>query len=182
MICSNAGSNDDWNAIDPNFALDEQGAPCLLFGSFWSGIKLIALDAAGQRKGSELIAIAARTANSRAIEAPYVVRRCGYVYLFVSFDACCKGADSTYKIMVGRSGSLRGPYTDRTGMPLLRGAGTLLVQGDATWKGPGHNAVIRTAAGWFNAYHAYAASNGSPNLRISELVWDSDGWPISAGP
>ena len=65
---------------------------------------------------------------------------------------------------------------------MLRGGGSLLVQGDARWKGPGHNAVIITERGSFNAYHAYAASNGNPNLRISELVWGSDGWPISAGP
>jgi len=65
---------------------------------------------------------------------------------------------------------------------MLRGGGSLLVQGDNTWKGPGHNAVIVTESGTFNAYHAYAASNGNSNLRISELVWGENGWPVSAGP
>lgn len=33
----------DWNAIDPQFVLDEQMQPCLVFGSFLSGIKLTRL-------------------------------------------------------------------------------------------------------------------------------------------
>jgi arabinan endo-1,5-alpha-L-arabinosidase len=183
VICSNSnGSKDNWNAIDPNLVVDEAGAAWLAFGSFWDGIQLIALDETGARKGTEVVGIASRTTNSRAIEAAYIVHRCGYFYLFVSFDTCCKGADSTYKIMLGRSKTVAGPYADREGTAMLRGGGTLLVQGDATWKGPGHNAVIHSAAGWFNIYHAYAASNGASSLRISELVWGADGWPTSAGP
>jgi arabinan endo-1,5-alpha-L-arabinosidase len=182
VICSNDGANDNWNAIDPNVIVDEQGAPFLAFGSFWSGIKLIPLDASGKRQGSELIALAARSGNSTAIEAPYIVRRCNYYYLFVSWDTCCKGADSTYKIMVGRSTGVRGPYVAHDGMPMMRGGATLILQGAGSWKGPGHNAVIHATDGWFNVYHAYAASDGRSMLRISQLAWDVDGWPTSAGP
>ena len=182
VICSNDGSNDNWNAIDPNVVIDQQGAAWLSFGSFWSGIKLVPLDETGKRKGTELIALAARSGNSTAIEAPYIVHRCGFYYLFVSWDTCCKGADSTYKIMVGRSNSVRGPYMDRAGMPMMRGGATLILQGDDRWKGPGHNAVVRGPDGWLNVYHAYAASDGRSMLRISELAWDADGWPKSAGP
>jgi arabinan endo-1,5-alpha-L-arabinosidase len=183
VICSNSnGSKDNWNAIDPNLVVDESGAAWLTFGSFWDGIQLIALDEMGARKGTEVKGLASRTTNSRAIEAPYIVHRCGYFYLFVSFDTCCKGADSTYNIRVGRSKAVNGPYVDREGTEMLRGGGTMLVQGDSRWKGPGHNAVLHTEAGWFNVYHAYAASNGASSLRISELVWDADGWPTSAGP
>ena len=32
-------------------------------------------------------------------------------------------------------------------------------------------------------YHAYDANaGGAPTLRISELAWESDGWPTAAGP
>ena len=36
---------DLWNAIDPNLAVADDGTPYLVFGSFWSGIKMVRLDA-----------------------------------------------------------------------------------------------------------------------------------------
>lgn len=182
VICSNAdGQRHDWNAIDPNVALDESGTPFLSFGSFWSGIKLVKLTSEGARADDAVLAIAGR-ANGGAIEAPFIVRRCDQYYLFVSFDTCCKGADSTYRIMVGRSRTIQGPYMDKAGMPLTRGGGTQVLQGDMRWRGPGHNAVLMSDRGAFNVYHAYAASDGHSELRISELGWDAQGWPTSAGP
>jgi hypothetical protein len=94
-------------------AVADAGAPA----AFWGGLKLIELDDMGQRAGDSLVAIAGRPNNGGAIEAPFVVHRCGYFYLFASFDRCCDGANSTYKIMVGRSTALAGPYTDRDGTP-----------------------------------------------------------------
>jgi arabinan endo-1,5-alpha-L-arabinosidase len=35
----------------------------------------------------------------------------------------------------------------------------------------------------YNVYHAYDADqNGASTLRVSELAWDKDGWPVSGGP
>jgi arabinan endo-1,5-alpha-L-arabinosidase len=66
---------------------------------------------------------------------------------------------------------------------MSNGGGTLLVEGDSRWRGPGHNAVIFRGTSAYNFYHSYDAnSNGRVTLRISELVWDQDGWPISGGP
>jgi arabinan endo-1,5-alpha-L-arabinosidase len=48
--------------------------------------------------------------------------------------------------------------------------------------GPGHNAILIDGQRAYNVYHAYAASNGASQLRISELVWDAEGWPLSGGP
>jgi hypothetical protein len=31
-------------------------------------------------------------------------------------------------------------------------------------------------------YHAYAKSNGTATLRIADLVWDANGWPMPVGP
>lgn len=183
VICSNAGSKDNWNAIDPNVIVDEAGTPWLSFGSFWGGIKLIKLDESGARSGASLDAIAARPKAGGALEAPFIVRRCGFYYLFVSWDTCCKGADSTYNTRVGRSTAVAGPYADKDGVALLEGGGTLLLKGGDRYRGPGHNAVVFTDSAAFNIYHAYDASNrGASVLRIAELVWDADGWPISGGP
>ena len=184
LICSNVGTNDNWNAIDPNLVLDQSGAPYLAFGSFWSGIKMIPLDMTGARMGTAApLAIANRPSNGGALEAPFIVRRCGYYYLFTSWDRCCQGVNSTYNIRVSRSTTVTGPYTDKAGTAAAQGGGTLLVQGDARWKGPGHNAVIFRGNAAYNVYHSYDAnSNGRVTLRISELVWDAEGWPISAGP
>ncbi|HEX6243820.1 MAG TPA: family 43 glycosylhydrolase [Polyangiales bacterium] len=181
VLCSNHGSRDDWNAIDPNVVLDEAGAPWLFFGSFWSGIKAAALNMDGSRKDNVVHAVASR--NGGAIEAPFVVRRCGYFYLFVSFDKCCSGADSTYNIRVGRSLKVLGPYVDKSGMPMMNGGGTLLVSSAGRWRGPGHNAVLFSQKRAYNVYHAYdTQQNGASMLRVAELAWDKDGWPVSGGP
>lgn len=181
VLCSNHGTRDDWNAIDPNVVIDEAGAPWLVFGSFWSGIKAAALNMDGTRKDTTIHAIASR--NGGAIEAPFVVRRCGYYYLFVSFDKCCDGANSTYNIRVGRSQKVLGPYVDKSGKAMMDGGGTLLVSGAGRWRGPGHNAVVFSQQRAYNVYHSYdAEQNGAATLRVSELAWDKDGWPVSGGP
>jgi arabinan endo-1,5-alpha-L-arabinosidase len=172
--------NDNFNAIDPNVILDEAGTPWMAFGSFWDGIEMIRLDLAGARSGTERVSLASR--GGGAIEGPFIVRRCGYYYLFVSFDRCCQGADSTYNIRVGRSNALLGPYADREGTLMLSGGGTLVLQGGGDWAAAGHNAVLFDGALAYNVYHAYPAAGGASQLRISELVWDAEGWPISGGP
>lgn len=183
VICSNVDSKDDFNAIDPNVVVDVEGKPWLSFGSFWSGIKLIPLDDTGARVGTSITALASRPGAGGALEAPFMVRRCGFYYLFVSWDKCCQGADSTYNIRVGRAASVTGPFVDKDGKAMLEGGGTLLLQGGVRYKGPGHNAILLTATGSYNVYHAYDANNdGASVLRIAELAWDADGWPVSAGP
>lgn len=108
-------------------------------------------------------------------------KRCGYYYLFSSWGACCSGAYD-YNIRVGRSTTVTGPYADKAGLALMQGGGTLLVAGNDTWKAPGHNAVIVYGGKTYNVYHALTAQTMSATLRVSELVWDSDGWPVSGGP
>jgi arabinan endo-1,5-alpha-L-arabinosidase len=182
VICSNAsGSSDNWNAIDPNVIVDEAGTPWLNFGSFWGGIKMIKLDATGARADTQLLSLAARPQNGGALEGPFIIRQCGYYYLFVSFDHCCD-SPWNYNIRVGRSTSVTGPYTDKAGTAMMQGGGTLLVEGNTTWQGPGHNAVIVTANGAYNVYHALNPANHASSLRVAQMAWDADGWPVSAGP
>jgi len=184
-ICSNISDypeqNVNWNAIDPNVIIDTDGNPWMDFGSFWSGIQLIELDQSGKRVGSTVTNIANR--GGPGIEGPAIVYRCHYYYLFTSWDTCCQGASSTYNIRVVRSENVDGPYVDQAGTPALNGGGTLIAQSDASWAGPGGQSVMFTSDNKaYLVYHAYAKPNGDHHLRLAELVWDSDGWPVPVGP
>ena len=191
VICSNAVRDaDNWNAVDPQVVQDDAtGKAYLVFGSYWSGIKLIELDASGARAGDSLIALAARAKAGNAVSAPFIVRRCDAYYLFVAFDRCCDGVNSDSRVVVGRSAVVTGPYLDRSGVPLLDGGGTPFVQADDTWKGPGQSVILAAGEKTYELHHAYFAGaaswqmeRGAAYLRISELSWDADGWPVSAGP
>lgn len=170
---------DDYNAIDPNVVLDESGAAWMVFGSHWGGIMAVALDAAtGKPEGDDAeIHVLARRPASPAIEAPFVVFRDGYYYLFASYDACCRGIESTYNVRVGRSEHATGPYLDAAGTPMTAGGGTRIISATDRWKGTGHQAVFEDDGRLYLVYHAYDAFNdGVPTLQISPLVW-ADGWP-----
>jgi arabinan endo-1,5-alpha-L-arabinosidase len=138
------------------------------------------MDQSGERADDQVHAIADRPSNSGAVEAPFMVKRGSYYYLFMSFDSCCQGTASTYNIRVARSESVTGPYVDQAGTPAMQGGGTLLVQGNDSFHGPGHNAVLFVGNEAYNIYHAYPNNGGQ--LRIAELAWDDMGWPISGGP
>ena len=43
-IVTSREGRDNWNAIDPNFVIDDQDQPWLVWGSFWDGIQLARLD------------------------------------------------------------------------------------------------------------------------------------------
>ena len=182
---------DDFNAIDPNLATDTQGRQWLDFGSFWGGIKMRRIDPATgklSREDETLYSLASRPhaaypsslegpPTSDAIEAPFLVRHGGFYYLFVSFDFCCRGAKSTYYVVVGRSKNVTGPYVDKEGRPMTNGGGTRLTAGSSLWRGPGHEAVLLRHPGPdLMAFHAYDASTGKPTLQISTITWKG-GWP-----
>ena len=179
---------DDWNAIDPNVVVDEQAQPWLAFGSFWGGIKLRQLETATGRLSSQdqnLYSLASRPRSSTlpgAIEAPHIIRKNNYYYLFVSFDFCCRGKDSTYNIRVGRAPRVTGPYIDRSGKPMTEGGGTLVIEGDGRWAGPGHCSILQQKDGDRLVYHAYDKDwRGVATLRIASIRWDAAGWPTIAG-
>lgn len=178
----------DYNAIDANFVIDEQGRHWLTFGSFWGGLKLVELDHETGKPlpDAPLHAIAKRDAeHGWAVEAPFIFRRGGWYYLMVAFDACCRGADSTYKLAIGRSRDITGPYVDRDGRAMMEAGGTVLLEGKPgdRFLGPGHAGHMRTAKGTdIIVYHAYDAENGGRRtLRVGQLDWNKDGWP-EVGP
>jgi len=176
--------HDDFNAIDPNLATDRDGNHWLTWGSFWTGIKMARIDAAtGKRPDGDtkIVSIASRTPPRgvpNAIEAPFIISRGDWFYVFVSFDLCCRGADSTYFVVSGRARDITGPYVDVNGRPLLEGGGSIVIQGNERFHGAGHCAVLRDDDRDFLVYHAYDAQNGGiATLRISPIYWTSDRWP-----
>jgi arabinan endo-1,5-alpha-L-arabinosidase len=182
---------DDFNAIDPNFIADAQGRGWLAFGSFWSGIKLRRLAADGQvsKNDTKIYSIASREkpaeprpakpglpADWQAVEAPFIVHHDGYYFLFVSWDFCCRGVHSTYRIMAGKAKDITGPYLDQTGVPMSEGGGAQILSGNEAWVGPGGESVLLGAPDDLIVYHAYEAKTGKPALQISTISW-ADGWP-----
>ena len=176
-------SADDYNAIDPNLVVDDTGW-WLSFGSFWSGLKMIRIDPDTGKQASKdkkLYALATRPLSANgAVEAPYIVRHDDHYYLFASFDACCRGVDSTYRTMVGRSTSVTGPYVDREGTKMSDGGGTEVLASHGTILGPGHPAVLQDGSDWFLIYHYYydEFNQGAARLAMNKLEW-VDGWPVA---
>lgn len=180
---------DLWNAIDPNIAFDENGVPWMTFGSFWTGIKLVRLadNMVEIAEPQEWYTIAARERNwpsddrragSGVIEAPFIFQKDGSYYLFISLGACCRGAESTYHVAVGRSERITGPYLDREGRDLAHGGGTVVLRGNENYAGIGHNSTYSFDGVDYLVAHAYdLADNGRSKLLIRPIQWDQEGWP-----
>lgn len=175
VIESNGNSN--YNCIDPNLIVDADGSWWMSFGSFWSGIKLVALNpSTGKLADSTIIDIAARPDAGGELEAPFIHRQGDYYYLWVSFDRCCNGASSTYRTMVGRSTSVTGPYVDQAGVDMMSGGGTEMLATHGSIYGPGHPGVFTDTDGDVLVYHYYRSDN-SAQLGINLIQYES-GWPV----
>jgi arabinan endo-1,5-alpha-L-arabinosidase len=189
-VIESVPGRDHWNAIDPNLVFDENGKPWLIFGSFWGGLKMVKLndDLLSIAKPEEWHTVASRERDrlldetdpgNAAIEAPFVFKKGNYYYLFVSFDLCCRGANSTYNVRVGRSEKLTGPYFDKEGIPMLRGGGTLIAGSDENYFGKGHNSVYTFNNTDYMFLHGYEKKDrGTPKLLKYVLHWDENGWPF----
>lgn len=126
-----------YNAIDPTYIVTPEGDHYLIHGSWHSGFTLLQVDATTGKplntlgepyanSASELAArygvrIGTRTASSRwqASEAPEIIYKDGYYYLFMAYD----GLDVPYNTRVVRSENIEGPYLDITGRNFTNGSG-----------------------------------------------------------
>ena len=179
VVCSVEGK-DNYNAIDPSVIVDDSGVPWMAFGSFWGGIQLIRLtdDLTAQDTTYAMCTIARRSEGS-AIEAPFLFKRGKYYYLFVSFDYCCRGLNSNYNVVVGRSEQVEGPYLDRAGRRMLEGGGMAIVSADSDFVAIGHSAAYTFGGKDYFVAHGYSRSeNGASKLVLRELYWDDAGWPF----
>ncbi|WP_257967891.1 family 43 glycosylhydrolase [Peribacillus deserti] len=165
------------NSIDPAF-YNDNGTPYLFWGSF-HGIYGVKLSNDGFKVAGKPFQVA-----GNAFEAPYVIKRGDYYYMFLSSGSCCEGADSTYHVALARSKSITGPYLDRSGNDIVSTEGTVILTGSKKFAGPGHNAIITDDKDqdWI-VYHAIDVKEPKMisgitrrPLMIDPITW-KDGWP-----
>jgi beta-xylosidase len=178
-------ASDNFNAIDPDLSFDEDGEAWMAFGSSWSGLKLRRMDATTgmpSERDTTLYPLVDRQEPPNAFEGPSIVHHEGFYYLFVSFDFCCRGLDSTYRVVVGRSAEITGPYVDESGQSMLEGGSTEVLSGYDNYAGPGHGDVfVEGTTMWYPHHYYDRTDGGAPKLSVRELTWN-DGWPSLSEP
>jgi arabinan endo-1,5-alpha-L-arabinosidase len=194
IVASREG-RDNWNAIDPCFVIDDNDQPWLAWGSFWDGIQLVRLDSTLHvARGEQPQTIArryapgaknvppnptSRFAGTNAIEAPFIYKHDGWYYLFVAWDYCCRGSKSNYRVAVGRSRSVDGPYLDRQGVDMRQGGGTLFIEGDKREvEAAGHCAAYTINGEDLFICHGYSIRHKGASILVQRPIhWTRDGWP-----
>lgn len=193
--------NQGFNAIDPSLIMDTTTNQLwMVFGSFWNGIQLVQMNSTTGlvANNSTILNVANRQLSTDAIEGSFLVYRQGYYYLFVSWDFCCRGANSNYEVRVGRSTVITGPYVDEQGVSLMNGGGSYLIGGKNSappekkssnyapgfgWAAGGGESILRETVNdnvTQMVIHAYDGVSGDPYLNWIGLTWDSGNdntWP-----
>jgi arabinan endo-1,5-alpha-L-arabinosidase len=214
-------SEGDWdayfyyNAIDPTYIV-AGGKHYLIHGSWHSGFALLEVNPQtgmpvkdlGDPWADTVTGLTARfgsrigarsTSRWQASEAPEIIYKDGYFYLFMAYD----GLDIPYNTRVVRSDKIEGPYFDITGRNFTNARGDCypivthpykFTKGTG-WVGISHCAVFQQegSGDWFYAsqgrFPADAGGN-APNAvmmgHVRRIVWCpsaadalDDLWPIS---
>lgn len=207
-----------YNAIDPTYIVDPQsGKHFLIYGSWHSGFARLELNPTTGMPVSDLgdpwadnvsgitsrfgALVGTRTSGSRwqGSEAPEIVYKDGYYYLFMAYDAL----DVPYNTRVVRASSIEGPYTDITGRNFTNGRGDCypivthpykFSKGNG-WVGISHCCIFQQegTGDWFYASQARfptTAGGNAPNAvmmgHVRRIVWCpssaenlDDLWPIA---
>ena len=196
LVLESHPDHTDYNAIDSALFVDDDGKAYLFWGSYWTGLKAVEVDAktgkpfkykdGALKIPADYVAVACRESQEdTSIEAPYLVKHGGYYYLFTSRGGCCDGERSTYHIAVGRATSPLGPYIDRDGKRMDEGGCTVILSSTEKWKGTGHNGFFRTKnpdgtqRDWLilAAYDIDRIRSGRLT-QVRPLLWDDEGWPV----
>ena len=178
VVVASSDGIEDCDAIDPGLLLDPNtGRLWLCYGTYFGFIRLVELDPkTGKRiEGNKAINIAIDC------EATDLIYRDGWYYLLGTHGTCCDGANSTYKIVVGRSKKVTGPYLDNMGRAMLKGGGKMVVAASERLIGPGHFGRFVVSDGVEKMschYEADLDQSGRSVLGIRPLLW-KNGWPVA---
>lgn len=112
-VSSTTGS--PYNAIDANLFIDGT-TPYLTFGSFWTDIFQVRMNADATLADGEPYNVAFEPEGTHPLEGPFLFRWGDWTYLFYMWGICC-GYDGTrpapgeeYKVKVCRSEGADGPF------------------------------------------------------------------------
>lgn len=178
------------NSIDPAF-VEEDGELYLLWGSF-NGLFIVKLNVNNKGQFHIKDINSKKQVAGNAFEGSHIFKRGKYYYLFASVGSCCKKDNSTYRVVVGRSENLFGPYLDSDGNKMLDNGYNLVLSSNDKFVGPGHGSSIITdkdGKTWY-IYHSYLRGKGEKGrlAMLDEIRWTKDGWPYvykcspSSGP
>lgn len=160
------------------YLYQEDGRNYLFWGSFRS-ISVLELTEDGTAIKNKATQKRREVAGGQ-YEASVVLKRDNWYYLIVSTGDYSKGG--TYRIVVGRSQSIFGPYVDKNGNDMMSVHHELVLKGNSTFSSPGHcSRIITDDAGqdWI-LYHAYPNDKDYRCLMLDRINW-VDGWPVSPG-
>lgn len=196
-----------WNAIDPSYLITAEGKHWLIYGSWHSGIVAVELNPVTGKVLNDLpnpwgddediepygVKIATRNGYSRwqGSEAPEIVYRDNYYYLFLAYDA----VDIPYNTRVVRSSNILGPYygIDGTNVTAPGGEAFPIVthpyrfNNSYGWVGFSHCCVFEDGNDhWFYASQARFPNNvpgiWASNVvmvgHVRRIIWTEDGWPL----
>ncbi|KAI5858072.1 glycosyl hydrolase, partial [Tricharina praecox] len=181
--------NNITNAIDANVYIDKKTKEVTFsYGSFWSNIWAFPMESMTSI-ASDAVAthLALDPVAPQAVEGPFVHKHGDWFYLWISSGICCgfnasMPAEGTeYKIKVGRSRAVTGPFVDRNGTDMKNGGGDV-VFGSHDWVyGPGGQGVLVDGKKDILYYH-YVDTRVSyvdedKYLGFNEIKY-VDGWPV----
>ncbi|RYE21412.1 MAG: glycoside hydrolase [Sphingobacteriales bacterium] len=114
---------------------------------------------------------------TKLIEGSWIDIQDGKYYLYYSGDNCC-GDKANYAVLVARANDAFGPFT--TYAQATGTKSSAILEKDGVWLAPGHNSIIKDAAGnkWV-AYHAIdrkAPAKG--RVMCLKRIDYVNGWPV----
>ena len=171
---------DPYNCIDPNVFIDVDGQPWLVWGSWWEGIFMRKIDPATgylDETDPQLHHLASYGPGEKGVEAPYLIYRDGWYYLFVAQGNMDQGS---YLFKVARSKNIFGPYQDSDGELAMEGHYELVTSSQQGVRSPGHASVFQDVDGTYYLVSEYFGDDNYCKLYIGTLEWTEDGWPYSA--
>jgi arabinan endo-1,5-alpha-L-arabinosidase len=176
MVINFKNGGDGVNCIDPNVLVDTDGRVWLFYGSYKAGLRLVELDPkTGKLKNDPPEITTITPAHGEGV---FVIKANGYYYIFASNGKCCKGLESTYFVVIGRSKNVKGPYFNKEGESWLDNKYSIFLKGDYEEPGRGHNGFFTEHDTTFIVYHAYTRSaNGAALLNIKPVYLDEQDWP-----